>query len=89
MDTITHDVLYNGPLAAVYDELRRKFSTDDHPFVFQVRYRYSVTNRNTCSYLYNSLPKFCRIAAAESAFVVILSYCYRDCRHIGLPIAVL
>lgn len=38
MDSITHNVLYNGPLAKVYEELRGKFGTADHPFVFQVRY---------------------------------------------------
>lgn len=36
MDSITHSVLYNGPLAKVYEELRGKFGTADHPFVFQV-----------------------------------------------------
>lgn len=42
MDTIAHDVLYSEPLATVYKELRTKFSTDDNPFVFQVRYCYSA-----------------------------------------------
>ena len=38
MDSITHDVLYKGPLAEVYEGLRGKFGTKDHPFVFQVQY---------------------------------------------------
>ena len=37
MNKITHDVLYEGPLAETYAQVRAKFGDEEHPFVLQVR----------------------------------------------------
>ena len=66
MDSITHDVLYKGPLAKVYEGLREKFGTKDHPFVFQVNDRVPIC--------YLGIILTCQYAIAVKAAGEFVSY---------------